>query len=157
MTTWNDTFERELMQEDEGYESRSESLSIPTPLRKTPWIYHISMSENLSFNLTALTTAEQHQVLSPWRFRSHSPVWCHLVFSSSDDESPARTSDPHLQHSSTSDSSPSQGRAEPPLPVQHHINYHHTKHRWVLPSCYSRRFSHSSTRWHHLVGRSNSR
>ena len=46
MTTLNDTFERELTQEDEGYESRSKSLHILTPLRRTPQIYHISMSEN---------------------------------------------------------------------------------------------------------------
>ena len=40
MTTLNDTFEREPTQEDEGYESGSESLSIPTILRRPPWIYH---------------------------------------------------------------------------------------------------------------------
>ena len=33
MTTLNVAFERELTQEDEGYDSGSESLSIPTPLR----------------------------------------------------------------------------------------------------------------------------
>ena len=32
MTTLNDTFKRELAQEDEGYESGSESLSIPMTL-----------------------------------------------------------------------------------------------------------------------------
>ena len=40
----------ELTQEDEGYESGSESLSIPTPLRRAPQIYHISMNEILSFD-----------------------------------------------------------------------------------------------------------
>ena len=61
MTTLNNTFERELTQEEKGYESGSESLSIPTPIRRAPWIYHISTSENLSFNpTTPLTTAEQH-------------------------------------------------------------------------------------------------
>ena len=71
----NDTFERELAQEDEGYESGSKSLSIPTPLRRAPQIYYVSMSENLSFNpTTPLTTAEQHPVHLPQRFRSHSPV-----------------------------------------------------------------------------------
>ena len=33
MTTLNDTFERELVQEDEGYEIGSKNLSIPTHLR----------------------------------------------------------------------------------------------------------------------------
>ena len=61
MTTLNTTFEIELTQEDECYESGSESLNIPFPLRWAPQIYHISMSENLSFNpTTPLTIAEQH-------------------------------------------------------------------------------------------------
>ena len=75
MTTLNDTFERELTQEVEGYESRSKSLSIPTPL-----IYHVSMSENLSFDpATPLPTAEQHPKHSPQRFISHNlyaTIWC---------------------------------------------------------------------------------
>ena len=50
MTTLNDTFERELTQEDDGFERRrSESFSIPTPLRRALEIYHVSTSENLSF------------------------------------------------------------------------------------------------------------
>ena len=59
MTTLNDTFstERELTQDDKAYESRSESLSIPTPLSIALRIYHISMSENLSFNTTTPLTA----------------------------------------------------------------------------------------------------
>ena len=47
VTTLNDTFERELILEDEGYESGSESLHIPTHLRRAQWIFHVSMSENL--------------------------------------------------------------------------------------------------------------
>ena len=69
MTTLNDTYERELAQEDEGYESGSESLSILTPLRRAPQIYHVSRNENLSFNSTTpLTTGEQHSEYSPQRF-----------------------------------------------------------------------------------------
>ena len=97
MTTLNDTFERELTQEDGCYESVSESLSIPTPLRRSPQIYHISISDNLSFDpITPLTTAKQHPEHSLQRFRSHSPLCCHLVFTSSDEGSPVRTSDPYL-------------------------------------------------------------
>ena len=97
MTTVNDTFERELAQEDEGYESESKSLSILTPLRRAPQIYHVSMKVNLSFDpTTLLTTTEQHPEHSSQRFRSHSPVCHHLVFTSSDEESPVRTSDPCL-------------------------------------------------------------
>ena len=49
MTTLNDTFEQELALGDEGYDSGSESLSIPTPLCRVPQQYHVSASENLSF------------------------------------------------------------------------------------------------------------
>ena len=48
------------------------------------------------------------------------------MFTSSDEESPIRTSDPHLLHPSTPNSSALHGRAEPLLLVQHHMNYHHT-------------------------------
>ena len=48
------------------------------------------------------------------------------MFSSSDEESPGRSSDPHLWHPSTPDSSPLHRRAESPLPVQQHMDYHHT-------------------------------
>ena len=126
MTTLNDTFEKELTQEDEGYESGNKSLNIPTPLRRASQIYHVSTSKNSSFNpTTPLTTAEQCPVHSPQRFRCHRPVCCHLMFSSSEEESPVRTSDPCIQHSSISDSNPFHGEAEPPLPGQHHMNYHH--------------------------------
>ena len=116
----------ELTHDDEGYESGSENLNIPTPFRRAPRIYHIWMSEDLSFNpTTPLITAKQHPVHSPQRFRCHSPVCCHLVLSSADEEGPVRPSDPHLQHSSTPDSSPVHRRPEPPLPVQHHMIHHH--------------------------------
>ena len=62
MTTLNDAFERELALEDKGYDNGSESLNIPTPLCRTPYLYHISASENLSFDpATPLT----HQAYSP--------------------------------------------------------------------------------------------
>ena len=126
VTTLNDTFERDLTQEDEGYESRSKRLSIPYPFRRASWIYHISMSKNLSFDpTTPLTTDEQHPEHSPRRFRSHSSVHHCLLFTSSDNESPAGTSDPHLQYHSTPDDSPLQERAEPPLQLQHLMDYHH--------------------------------
>ena len=97
MTTLNDTFEIELTQEDEGYESGSESLNILTPLRRTPQIYQVSASKNLSFNhTTPLTTAEQHPVLSPQRYRNCSPVCHYLVFSSSNEESLVRPNNPCL-------------------------------------------------------------
>ena len=136
MTTLNDTFEKELTQEDRGYESRSESQSIPTSLRRALQIYHISTSENLSCDpTTPLTTAEQHPEYSPQRFRSCKPVCHHLMFTSSDNESPVRTSDPHLGHHSTQDNNPFQGRAEPPSQLHHHMDYHpHLHQAQMTPS-----------------------
>ena len=49
LTTLNDAFKWEIVLEDKGYECGSESLNIPTPLDRTPCIYHISASGNLSF------------------------------------------------------------------------------------------------------------
>ena len=66
MSTLNGAFERELIQEDEGYESGSERSNIPTPLRRAPHIYHIFTIENLSFNpATPHTMAEKHPEHSP--------------------------------------------------------------------------------------------
>ena len=110
MTTLNDAFERELTQEDKGYESGSQSLSIPTPLRRPSRIYHISMSENISFSpTTPLITAAQHSDHTP---RSQSSV-CHcLTFSNSDEES------------ATPDNSPLH-RTEPPSLAQYHMDLPH--------------------------------
>ena len=48
-----------------------------------------------------------------------------LVFNSSDEENPVQTSDPCLWHCSTPDDSQLQGRAEPPSPLQHNMDYHY--------------------------------
>ena len=94
VTTLNDAFECELAQEDEGYESGSESVNIPTPLHRAPRLYHVSTLDNLSFDpATPLTSAEPHPAS-----RNHHPVCHHLMFSSSDEEGPVQTRDPHLQH-----------------------------------------------------------
>ena len=124
MTTVNNPLEMELTWDKEGYESGTESLNIPTPLRRVPRLYHVSMMEDISFNtITPLTTAKQYPVHLPCRFRYHSPVHHHLVFIRFDDESPLRPCDPYLQHSSTPDSCPVHRGAEPPLVVQYDV-YH---------------------------------
>ena len=56
MTTLNATFESKLALEDEGYESGSENFNIPTPLRHTPRIHHVSSDDNISFDPTTLCT-----------------------------------------------------------------------------------------------------
>ena len=49
MTTLNVAFENKLTLEGEGYESGSENFNIPTPLRCTPRIHHVSSDDNISF------------------------------------------------------------------------------------------------------------
>ena len=87
MTTLNAGFESKLSLEDEGYESGSENFDIPTPLRRTTKIHHVSSVENTSFDPDPVTpcstgTGESH----------HRPVWRHMTFSFSeedDDDTPA--------------------------------------------------------------------
>ena len=50
VTTLNMAFEWKLAQAHEGYESSSETINMPTPLRKTPRIHHISSVDHASFN-----------------------------------------------------------------------------------------------------------
>ena len=109
MSTVNDAFEWKLALEDEGYDGRSESLNIPTPLHKIPCLYHVLASENFTFNpATPLT----HWAYSPQWCSSLSSICCHLTFS--DDES------------SSTDSSPLHGRAEIPSPVEQQMVHHCT-------------------------------
>ena len=46
----NAAFDQQLSLADEGYESGSDTIDLPTPLRKTPCIHHISSMEHTSFN-----------------------------------------------------------------------------------------------------------
>ena len=110
VTTLNNAFETELAQEDEGYESGSESLNIPTSLSRALRVYHVSTMEGLSFdpaNLGQLpTTPEHHEEHSPWGYRHCRFTFCQLVFTSWDKESPVRPSGRCGQHSSINDRSP---------------------------------------------------
>ena len=63
MTTLNAAFESKLTLEDEGYESGSENFNIPTPLRRTYRIHHVSSDENFSFDLAtphSIHTSQTH-------------------------------------------------------------------------------------------------
>ena len=78
MTTLNAGFESKLALEDEGYDSGSKNFNIPTPLRRTSKIHHISSVKNASFDL--------HPVMphSTGTKKSHCrPVHRCLTFSSS--------------------------------------------------------------------------
>ena len=79
VTTLNATVESKLTLEDEGYESGSGNFNIPTPLRRTSTIHHVSCDENISFDPAtphSTGTSQSHCKL----------VWHQLTFSSSDDE-----------------------------------------------------------------------
>ena len=52
VTTLNAAFESKLTLEDKSYESGSENFNIPTPLRCTARIYHVSSDDNISFDPT---------------------------------------------------------------------------------------------------------
>ena len=83
------------------------------------------MREDLSFSpTTPLTRTKQQPVHSPQRLWCCCAVCCHLVFSSFDEANPVRSSDLSLWHFSMPDNSPVW--AEPPSPVQHHVDHHHT-------------------------------
>ena len=122
-----DTCETELAQEDEGYESGSEHLNIPTPISRALRIYYFSEVEDLSFNLVNFgqspTTPEHNEECSPHRHR-----WCrhrshHLVFTSSDDESPVRPSEQCSPHASTNVIDPTHRRADFSPSVHHNLYY----------------------------------
>ena len=46
----NAAFEQQLALADEGYANSSDTINLPTPLRKMPRIHHVSSIEHASFN-----------------------------------------------------------------------------------------------------------
>ena len=55
MITLNATFDQQLLLADEGYESSSNTIDLPTPLRKTPRIHHVSSIEHALFDPDPVT------------------------------------------------------------------------------------------------------
>ena len=79
VTTLNAAFKSKLMLEDEGYKNGSENFNIPTTLRRTSRIHHVSSDKNISFDPATKCTTGSSQ-------SHHKSVQCRLTFSSSDDE-----------------------------------------------------------------------
>ena len=77
----NAAFNQQLLLADEGYKSGSDTIDLPTPLRKTPHIQHVSSMEHASIN-PVLTTPHSTPQTSP------RPVNRHLSFSSADNYTP---------------------------------------------------------------------
>ena len=55
MIALNAAFDQQLSLADEGYESGSDTIDLPTPLRKTPIIHHVFSIEHASFNPEPVT------------------------------------------------------------------------------------------------------
>ena len=101
VTTLNATFESKLAFEDEGYDSGSKTFNIPTPLRRTSEIDHISSEEHASFDPDPVMPCSRGIRKLPCRL-----VHRCLTFSSSSseeddtpmDETPSPHSTPPVQH-----------------------------------------------------------
>ena len=101
MTALNATFESKLALEDKGYDSGSKNFNIPTPLRRTSKIHHISSVENASFDPNLVTSYSTGSKESHCRL-----VHRCLAFSSSEeddddmptDEIPSPNSTPPVQY-----------------------------------------------------------
>ena len=93
----NATLTQKLSSADEGYESGSDTVDLPTPLRKTPHIHHVSSMKHASFN-PAHTTPHSTTHSSPQT--PTRPVHHHLSFNSDS----GQDSDSTSIHSGSSDS-----------------------------------------------------
>ena len=80
----NAAFDQQLSLTDEGYESGSDTIDLPTLLRKTPHIHHVSSMEHASFDPGPTTPCSTPQ--TPPR-----PVCRCLSFSSADSYMPDST------------------------------------------------------------------
>ena len=101
----NAAFTQQLSLADEGYESGSDTVDLPTPLRKTPCIHHMSSMEHASFNpahttpCSTVTITPHSSPQTPTR-----PVCHHLSFNSNSDQDP--DSIPVYSNSSDDDQDP---------------------------------------------------
>ena len=88
----NVAFTHQLSLADEGCESGSNTIDLPTPLRKTPHIHHVSSMEHTSFN--PVTTMPCSTVtITPCSTPQTPPRPVHrcLSFSSDNDQAPDST------------------------------------------------------------------
>ena len=76
MTTLIDAFEYQLTLEDEGYESGSEGLNIPTSLHSTPCLYHVSANENFFSDLLHHLRIRHTHLNDTSASALYTPAWC---------------------------------------------------------------------------------
>ena len=55
MIALNAAFDQQLLLADEGYERGSDTVDLPTSLRKTPRIHHVSSMEHVLFSPEPVT------------------------------------------------------------------------------------------------------
>ena len=77
----NAAFTQQLSLADEGYESGSDTVDLPTPLRKTPHIHHMSSMEHASFN-PAHTTPHSTVTITPCSSPQTLPDQCTATYHS---------------------------------------------------------------------------
>ena len=101
----NAAFTQQLLLADEDYKSDSDTVDLPTPLRKTSRIHHMSSMEHASFNpahITPCSTVTITPHISPQTLTI--PVCCCLSFNSDSDQDPDST--PVYSDSSDDDQDP---------------------------------------------------
>ena len=84
VVTLNAASDQQLSLVDGGYESGSDTIDLPTPLRKTPRIHHVSSMEHTPFDPVPTTPCSAPQTLPR-------PVCRHLSFHSADSYTPDNT------------------------------------------------------------------
>ena len=67
----NAEFTQQLSLADEGYESGSDTVDLPTPLWKTPCIHHVSSIEHASFNHAHYTSQYSYHDTSQFTANSY--------------------------------------------------------------------------------------
>ena len=88
----NAAFTQQLWLADEGYESGSDTIDLPTPIWKTPCIHHVSSMEHASFN-PVNTTPYSTVIITPSGTPQTPPRPVHrcLSFSSDNNQDPDST------------------------------------------------------------------
>ena len=69
----NAAFNQQLSLADESYESGSDTIDLPTPLRRTPYIHHVSSMEHTSSDPVPTTPCSTPQT------QSMRIIWSHPV------------------------------------------------------------------------------
>ena len=95
----NAALTQQLLLADEGYESGSDTIDLPTPLWKTPCIHHVSSMKHASFN-PVTTTPHSTVTITPHSTTQTPPRPVRICLSFSSDNNQASDSTPVCSDSS---------------------------------------------------------